>query len=72
MQFYNVICCFLWHLPYFYSIYEYKFNILVFLIMAPLRKLVLALRATIRDNTVNVLPYSAYKTDILHAQVASN
>ena len=46
MQFYNVICCFLWYLPYFYSLYEYKFNV-VFLIVAPLQKLVLASGATI-------------------------
>ena len=35
MQLYNVICCFLWYLPYFYPIYEFKFNVLVFLTMAP-------------------------------------
>ena len=52
MQFYNVICCFLWYLPYFYPIYEFKFNVLVFLIMAQPQKLVLAPGATIPDNTV--------------------
>ena len=38
--------------PIFYPIYEFKFNVLVFLIMAPLQKLVLASGATIQDNTV--------------------
>ena len=35
MQFYNVICCFLWYFPYFYPVYEFKFNGFVFLIMYP-------------------------------------
>ena len=42
MQFYTIICCFLWYQPYLYPIYEFKFNILVFLIMVPPQKLVLA------------------------------
>ena len=54
MEFYNVICCFLWYLPYYYPIYEFKFNILVFLIMAHPQNLVLPPRATIRDNMVIV------------------
>ena len=58
MQFYTIICCFLWNQPYFYPIYEFKFNILVFSIMAPPKKLALAPGATIRDNTVHgALPY---------------
>ena len=36
----------------FYPIYEFKFNVLVFLIMGFPQKLVLAPGATIRDNTV--------------------
>ena len=34
------------------NIYEFKFYVLVFLILAPTQKLVLASGATIRDNTV--------------------
>ena len=49
MQFYHVICCFRWYLPYFYPIYEYKFNDLVFLTTAPFQKLVLVPGSTIRD-----------------------
>ena len=52
MQFYNVTCCFLWYLPYFYPLYEFKFNVLVFLFMGPPQKLVLAPGVTIRHNTV--------------------
>ena len=59
MQFYNVIWCFLWYLPYFYPICEFKFNILISLIMAPPQKLVLAPGATIRDNTVSKLVLTA-------------
>ena len=55
MQFYNVTCCFLWYLPHIYPIYEFKFNVLVFLIMAPPQRLVLAPGATIRDNTVTCI-----------------
>ena len=55
IQFYNVIRCFLWYLPHFYPRYEFKFNVLVFLIMAPPQKLVLAPGATIRDNTVHCI-----------------
>ena len=40
MQFYNVICCFLWYLPYLYPVYELKFSILVFLFLGPHQKLV--------------------------------
>ena len=35
-----------------YGIYEFKFNVLVFLIMASIPKFVLASEATIRDNMV--------------------
>ena len=52
MQFYNVICRCLWYKPHLYSMYEFKFNVLVYLIMDSLQKLVLAPGATIRDNTV--------------------
>ena len=54
MQFYNVICCFLWYLLYFYFIYEFIFNVLEFLIITPPQKLVLAREATIRNNMVCV------------------
>ena len=41
-----------WYLPYFYPVCKFKFNILVFLIVAAPPKLVLAPGAIIRDNTV--------------------
>ena len=52
IQFYNVTCCFLWYLLYFYPKHEFKFYVLVFLIMAPPEKLVLAREDTIQRNTV--------------------
>ena len=52
MQFYNVICLFPVVFTLFNPIYEFKLNVLVFLIMAHPQNLVLAHGVTIRDNTV--------------------
>ena len=52
MLFHNLICGFPVVFTLFYLKYGLKFSILVFLIMAPPQKLVLAPGATIRENTV--------------------
>ena len=52
MLFHNLICCFPVIFTLFYPKYELKFSVLLFLIMAPPQKLVIAPGATIRDNTV--------------------
>ena len=70
MQFYNVICYFLWYLPYFlYPICEFKFNVLVFLNMAPPSNIDLGPGATIRNNTVYLLClwlHCFYSIDLNH------
>ena len=56
MQFYKFYLLFpMVFTIFFFAIYEFKFNDLVFLIMASTQRLVLALGASIRDNTVCLL-----------------
>ena len=55
MLFHILICCFHVVFNLFYPKYELKFSILVFLILVPPQKLVLAPGATIWDNTVIML-----------------
>ena len=53
MQFDNVICYLLWYLLYFYPIYEFKFNILVFLIMTHPQKFLMVPGTTVQDKMVS-------------------
>ena len=66
MQFNNVICCFLWYLPYFYPLYEFEFKVFGIFNHSSSSKLILAPGARIRDNT-GIYLFTGYQDMMLDA-----